>query len=98
MLSTELADGGNRLVRGALHHEDQAVVRVVLAEQVIRELNCEIDCASSWMVGDRPTDVLFGAGLGIQTALIRSPYWNPADLDCAPDLRLPLLNVVRLQP
>lgn len=45
-----------------------------------------IDYAASWMIGDKPKDVSFGKRLGMQTALIRSRYWQDGELEEQPDM------------
>ena len=45
-----------------------------------------IDYRQSWMVGDKPTDICFGAALKTKTALLRSRYWKPEDLSLLPDI------------
>jgi D-glycero-D-manno-heptose 1,7-bisphosphate phosphatase len=57
-----------------------------LVEQVKLQLKCEVDYTSSWMVGDRSSDIAFGTRLGVHTALIRSPYWDPDNLTVEPEL------------
>lgn len=56
-----------------------------MARDVARQLGEEIDYAKSWMVGDKPSDIGFGRGLGMQTALLRSRYWEEQTLDQHPD-------------
>lgn len=45
-----------------------------------------IDYAQSWMIGDKPADMMFGKNIGVQTALIRSGYWHDDDLPARPDI------------
>ena len=45
-----------------------------------------IDFATSWVIGDKESDIAFGKSLGSKTALIRSRYWQPDTLAVAPDL------------
>lgn len=45
-----------------------------------------IDYQSSWTIGDKEADLLFGKNLGTHTALIRSKYWSEDELTKKPDL------------
>ena len=55
--------------------------------QLEEQLGQEIDVTSSWMIGDKPSDIGFGQALGLNTGLIRSRYWNEVDsLAVRPDL------------
>lgn len=71
--------------------------RTGLARQVERSLTSgsasqtrtnavRVDYAASWTIGDKPGDAAFGLALGTRTALIRSRYWNAADLAVRPTL------------
>jgi D-glycero-D-manno-heptose 1,7-bisphosphate phosphatase len=60
--------------------------RTGLAAQVEELLNEPIDYAHSWVIGDKPSDVGFGAGIGAKTVLLKSRYWKPAEVDVAPTL------------
>ena len=60
--------------------------RTGLATQVEELLNEPIDYANSWVVGDKPSDVGFGAGIGAKTVLLTSRYWKPAEIDVVPTL------------
>ena len=44
-----------------------------------------IEFASSWMIGDKLSDVGFGKALGVKTALIRSVYWDEQSSTATPD-------------
>ena len=50
-----------------------------LLEQAFRQ-HPGFDPAASWMVGDRITDVLCGAGFGLRTALLGTPEARAAEL------------------
>lgn len=41
---------------------------------------------ASWTIGDKTADLGFGKTLGTHTALIRSEYWNEAELTEKPDI------------
>jgi len=58
--------------------------RVGLARQFEASIRGPVDYAASWTIGDKPSDIEFGRSLGTRTALIRSEYWNPSDLEQAP--------------
>ncbi len=45
-----------------------------------------IDYKRSWVIGDKESDIGFGKNIGAQTALIRSPYWQPESLKIQPDM------------
>lgn len=45
-----------------------------------------IDYTRSWMIGDKESDIGFGAAIGVRTALLKSAYWREDDLRVAPDL------------
>lgn len=47
-----------------------------LADQVAAQLGEPIDYPTSWMVGDKPSDVWFGAALEMKTVLLTSRYWS----------------------
>jgi D-glycero-D-manno-heptose 1,7-bisphosphate phosphatase len=63
-----------------------------MAAQIEDQIGEEIDYPSSWMIGDKPSDVEFGIRLGVRTALIRSRYWNPSDLHVKPDFQIDSLS------
>lgn len=44
-----------------------------------------IDRKSSWMVGDKESDIGFGRNIGVRTSLIRSRYWDSDTLTEKPD-------------
>ncbi|MDP7014682.1 MAG: HAD family hydrolase [Pirellulaceae bacterium] len=52
-----------------------------MAEAIRNSLQESVDYDSSWMIGDKIADVEFGRGIGVQTALLRSPYWMADDLE-----------------
>ena len=56
-----------------------------MAKQVEAALGEPIDYARSWMIGDKVSDLGFGAALSLRTVLLRSRYWQPPDLPCRPD-------------
>ena len=60
--------------------------RIGMAKQIEQQLGEPIDFSSSWMIGDKPSDIEFGNRLGTHTALIRSRYWNSNELSVEPDL------------
>ena len=45
-----------------------------------------IDRSASWMVGDKPSDIEFGARLGVRTVLLPSAYWQASGLQVAPTM------------
>jgi len=51
-----------------------------IRDEIERLLGAPIDIATSWTVGDELSDAEFGRTIGTQTALIRSQYWQPAQL------------------
>lgn len=55
-----------------------------MAKQIEDQLAEPVDFAASWMVGDKPADVGFGAALGLRTILLESRYWQPGELECEP--------------
>lgn len=55
-----------------------------LAEQAASFLG-PIDYGHSWVIGDKPSDVAFGAAIGARTVLLRSEYWTTPPTP-APDL------------
>lgn len=55
-----------------------------LAETVERAIGAPIDFESSWVFGDKLSDVEFGRALGARTALVRSSYWTPPMLSRSP--------------
>lgn len=57
-----------------------------MLRRIEKQLPSPIDFTGSWMVGDKPSDILFGERLGVHTALIRSRYWRGEDLRVRPDL------------
>lgn len=57
-----------------------------LARQIEEKLGEGIDYAASWTIGDKVTDVQFGAALGTKTALIRSRYWSEDSLEVTPNI------------
>ena len=60
--------------------------QTAMADRIARQLDATIDYAHSWTIGDKLSDIQFGAALGMRTALIRSRYWTEADLDLPPTL------------
>ena len=54
--------------------------------QVIEKALGQIDYRRSWTVGDKLTDIRFGAALETKTALLRSRYWTPGYLAIMPDI------------
>jgi D-glycero-D-manno-heptose 1,7-bisphosphate phosphatase len=60
--------------------------RTGMALQVAAQLREPIDYPASWTIGDKISDLQFGAALGTRVALIRSPYWEEAQLPLAPTL------------
>ncbi len=60
--------------------------RTGMADQIAAELNASIDFPASWTIGDKPSDVGFGKGLGTNTGLIRGPHWQPGELIEQPNL------------
>jgi D-glycero-D-manno-heptose 1,7-bisphosphate phosphatase len=60
--------------------------RTGMATQVAAQLSEPIDYAASWTIGDKVSDLAFGAALGTRVALIRSRYWQHSDLPLAPTL------------
>lgn len=56
-----------------------------MAKQIEAQIG-EIDYPNSWMIGDKPSDLMFGKGIGARTALIRSGYWHDDDLPAQPDI------------
>jgi D-glycero-D-manno-heptose 1,7-bisphosphate phosphatase len=60
--------------------------RTGMGRSVERQLGEPIDYPASWTIGDKLSDIEFGAALGTRTALLRSRYWSPGDLTRAPDL------------
>jgi len=59
--------------------------RTGMAAQIETSLDCEIDYAASWTIGDKPADIGFGLALGTKTILLRSRYWSPEQLETKPD-------------
>jgi D-glycero-D-manno-heptose 1,7-bisphosphate phosphatase len=57
-----------------------------LARQVEEMLGDKIDYPASWTIGDKVTDLQFGAALGTRTALIRSRYWSEGSLEVTPTI------------
>ena len=57
-----------------------------MAAQIAAQLNQPIDYERSWTIGDKLSDVGFGAALGTSTALIRSRYWDVDALNVKPTL------------
>jgi histidinol phosphatase-like enzyme len=57
-----------------------------MSRAIESQLGTPIDYPASWTIGDKPSDIGFGAALGTRTALLRSRYWSPGDLTCTPDL------------
>ncbi len=57
-----------------------------LACQIEQKLDEEIDYPASWAIGDKVTDMQFGAALGTRTALIRSRYWSEDSLEVTPNI------------
>lgn len=55
-----------------------------LAEKIENAIG-PIDYADSWMVGDKESDIGFGANIGTKTALLKSAYWNPQSMKTKPD-------------
>jgi D-glycero-D-manno-heptose 1,7-bisphosphate phosphatase len=55
-----------------------------MARWIEAQLGDVVDAASSWMIGDKPADVGFGAALGLRTVLLASPYWKPEELTSPP--------------
>jgi D-glycero-D-manno-heptose 1,7-bisphosphate phosphatase len=53
-----------------------------MAAMVEKQLGVSIDYTNSWMIGDKPGDMLFGKRINVHTVLIRSPY---ADMDVNAD-------------
>ena len=51
-----------------------------------RQLGRPIDYAASWTIGDKPSDLGFGAALGTRTVLLRSRYWRDGGLPTQPDI------------
>ena len=48
-----------------------------LVDIVRQTVNFSIDESSSWMIGDKPSDIGFGQAIGAKTALLSSRYWDP---------------------
>ena len=46
-----------------------------------REQSCGLDLASSWMIGDRVTDLEAGAAVGCRTVLVRTGYGSGVNAD-----------------
>ena len=57
-----------------------------MSSQVEQALGEPLDYAASWTIGDKPADLGFGRALGTRTVLLRSRYWNEAELPQPPDL------------
>lgn len=60
--------------------------RTGMADQIAAQLNHSIDDDRSWTIGDKPSDVGFGAALGTRTAIIRSRHWSDDELEVQPTL------------
>lgn len=56
-----------------------------MAEQVEKVVG-EIDYAKSWTIGDKEADVGFGKHAGTKTALLKSQYWKPEEVQLKPDM------------
>lgn len=56
-----------------------------MAQQIERVIG-PVDYTSSWMIGDKLDDVGFGKAIGVNIALIKSRYWNEADITQQPDI------------
>ncbi len=54
--------------------------RTGLARQVETQLGEPVAYGQSWGIGDKLSDLEFGQALGTQVALLRSPYWDEAQL------------------
>lgn len=54
---------------------------------LVREFfwECEVDPKQSYMIGDRPTDVLFGKRLGVQTIYLNNPRFPLQDENVVAD-------------
>lgn len=61
--------------------------RTGMVRDIERHLDEPIDFARSWTIGDKPSDVLFGAASNMRTVLLTSRYWSPADEACTPTYR-----------
>ncbi len=70
---------------------------VGMAKRIEHQLGQSIDYPSSWMIGDKLSDVEFGTRLGMRTALIRSRYWDTAHLVLEPDLTVDSLHEAAVQ-
>jgi D-glycero-D-manno-heptose 1,7-bisphosphate phosphatase len=57
-----------------------------MARQIESQLQQPIDYARSWTIGDKISDLEFGAKLGTKTALIRSQYWQEDAIRNRPSL------------
>ncbi len=60
--------------------------KVGMTDHIARQLKQPIDCDQSWTIGDKVSDVGFGAALGTRTALIRSRYWREDELPVKPTM------------
>lgn len=91
-LHDELAKAGTQVdalascPHGSAENCDCRKPRTGMIRQIEAVLGKPIDFAASWTIGDKPADVGFGRGLGTQTALLRSRYWNKAELSDQPNL------------
>lgn len=66
-------------------HCDCRKPKTGMAKQIEAQVG-PIDYASSWMIGDKPSDLMFGKNIGARTILIRSGYWHDDDLPAQPDI------------
>lgn len=56
-----------------------------MIDQIIPKVG-KIDYEQSWTIGDKSIDVGFGKTLGTHTALLRSRYWIPENIEIKPDM------------
>lgn len=56
-----------------------------MAREIEHQLRDTIDYPSGWTIGDKPHDIAFGRNLGSRTILLRSQYWELANLSHGPD-------------
>jgi D-glycero-D-manno-heptose 1,7-bisphosphate phosphatase len=68
-----------------------------MSSQIEQQLGGRIDYRHSWTVGDKLSDIAFGASLGTQTALLSSPYWSDGELSQRPNLIADSLQQVAAQ-
>lgn len=54
--------------------------RTGMARQIEAQLAEAIGYERSWVIGDKPSDLLFGQALGARVALLRSRYWDEDQL------------------